>query len=525
MNRARTPKPDGIFPWQPDEFSGAKPARLMNFIDGKWVETKMYREVVDPMSGEPFIQMPDTSEKELAPFMQSLARCPKYGLHNPIMNVERYLMYGRISERAADFLTDGEGEDYFTRLIQRVMPKDTQQCRNEVTVTATFLENFSGDQVRFLAKGQTTPGNHLGQEAIDYRWPHGPVAVITPFNFPLEIMALQTMGALYMGNKPVLKQATITSIVAEAFVRLLLHCGMPAQDLLLIHCSGKVMEKLVANPVVQFTQFTGSTSVAERLLELTKGKCRIEDAGFDWKIVGPNPISSVIDLVAAQCDMDAYAASGQKCSAQSLLAVHENWVKLGLLTRIAELAAKRSIEKLTIGPVLTWTNEMIEEHINKLLSIKGAKIQFGGKRLKSHSIPPCYGSFEPTAVFIPLRSIPPHVDLVTTELFGPVQVITTWESKDDLKLLLNICNSMGHHLTAGVVDNDPDFLNNVLGQTVNGTTYAGIRARTTGAPQWHFFGPCGHPAAAGIGTIEAIKNVWSLNRTIIKDTNALSPSG
>jgi 1-pyrroline-5-carboxylate dehydrogenase len=128
-------------------------------------------------------------------------------------------------------------------------------------------------------------------------------------------------------------------------------------------------------------------------------------------------------------------------------------------------------------------------------------------------------------VFIPLKSILLHVDLVTTEVFGPVQVITTWESKEDLKLLVNICNSTKHHLTAGVVDNDPDFLNYVLGQTVNGTTYAGIRARTTGAPQWHCFGPCGHPAAAGIGTIEAIRNVWSLNRTIIKDTNALSYGG
>jgi len=304
MNRVRTPKPDAIFPWQPDELSGARPARLMNFVDGKWLETKKYRKVVDPLSGEPFIEMPDTSEKELAPFIRSLARCPRYGLHNPIMNVERYLMYGQISEKLADFLRSGEGENYFTSLIQRVMTKDTQQCRNEVTVTATFLENFSGDQVRFLAKGQTTPGNHLGQEAIDYRWPHGPVAVVTPFNFPMEIMALQTMGALYMGNKPVLKQATITSIVAEAFVRLLLHCGMPAQDLLLIHSSGQVMEKLVADPVIQFTQFTGSTSVAERLLELTKGKCRIEDAGFDWKIVGPNAIPSMIELVAAQCDMD-----------------------------------------------------------------------------------------------------------------------------------------------------------------------------------------------------------------------------
>jgi 1-pyrroline-5-carboxylate dehydrogenase len=524
MNKVTKATLHELFPWQPDEISGDKPARLLNFIDGKWVRAKKHRDVVDPLSGEPFIEMPDTSEEELAPFVQSLAKCPKYGLHNPIRNVERYVMYGQISQRLADFLRSAEGERYFTRLIQRVMPKDTEQCRGEVTTAVAFLDGFSGDQVRFLAKGQTTPGDHVGQEAIDYRWPHGPVAIITPFNFPLEIMCLQVMGALYMGNKPVLKQATMTSIVAEAFVRLLLYCGMPAQDLLLIHCSGRVMEKLATNPVIQFTQFTGSTSVAERLLKLTGGKCRIEDAGFDWKILGPNVIPSMLDFVAAQCDRDAYAASGQKCSAQSLLAVHENWMKLGLIPKIAELSAKRKVKDLTIGPVLTWSNEMIEEHIKKLLRIKGAKIEFGGKRLKRHSIPSCYGSFEPTAVFVPLKSIASHANLVTTEVFGPFHVVTTWKSEDDLKLLLDLCNTMKQHLTAGVVDNDPDFLNKVLGQTVNGTTYAGIRARTTGAPQWHFFGPCGHPASAGIGTIEAIRNIWSLNRTIIKDTHVLSGS-
>ena len=65
-------------------------------------------------------------------------------------------------------------------------------------------ENFGGDQVRFLARGFSNPGDHMGQTSNGLRWPYGPVTVITPFNFPLEIPALQLMGALYMGNKPLL---------------------------------------------------------------------------------------------------------------------------------------------------------------------------------------------------------------------------------------------------------------------------------------------------------------------------------
>ncbi len=53
----------------------------------------------------------------------------------------------------------------------------------------------------------------------------------------------------------------------------------------------------------------------------------LEDAGFDWKILGPDVMD--FDYVAWQCDQDAYAATGQKCSAQSILFQHSNWVSKG----------------------------------------------------------------------------------------------------------------------------------------------------------------------------------------------------
>eukprot|EP01036_Dinobryon_divergens_P032623 gene32624-42256_t len=76
---------------------------------------------------------------------------------------------------------------------------------------------------------------------------------------------------------------------------------------------------------------------------------------------------------------------------------------------------------------------------------------------------------------------------------------------------------MDAYLTAAVVSNDVTFQNKILGHTINGTTYSGIRARTTGAPQNHWFGPAGDPRGAGIGSPEAIKLVWSCHREIIYD--------
>lgn len=101
-----------------------------------------------------------------------------------------------------------------------------------------------------------------------------------------------------------------------------------------------------------------------------------------------------------------------------------------------------------------------------------------------------------------------------------VQVVTDY-SDSELPLVLEACERMENHLTAAVVSNDALFRQKVLAHTVNGTTYAGIRARTTGAPQNHWFGPAGDPRGAGIGSPEAIRLVWSCHREIIEDVGPI----
>jgi 1-pyrroline-5-carboxylate dehydrogenase len=214
-------------------------------------------------------------------------------------------------------------ETFFTRLIQRVAPKSYAQALGEVTVTQKFLENFSGDQVRFLARSFAVPGNHAGQQSTGLRWPYGPVAIITPFNFPLEIPVLQVLGALFMGNKPILKVDSKVSLVMEQFLRLLHECGMPLTDVDFINSDGPVMNNLLLQAEPAMTLFTGSSKVAEKLALDLKGRIKLEDAGFDWKILGPDVQNE--DYVAWVCDQDAYACSGQKCSAQSILFMHEVW--------------------------------------------------------------------------------------------------------------------------------------------------------------------------------------------------------
>ncbi|XP_024017266.1 delta-1-pyrroline-5-carboxylate dehydrogenase 12A1, mitochondrial [Morus notabilis] len=503
-----------------EEISGSKPAEVHNLVQGKWTTSPCWNTLVDPLNGEPFIKVAEIDEKGTQPFVESLSKCPKHGLHNPFKDPERYLLFGDISAKAAHLLSQPKVSDFFTRLIQRVSPKSYQQAYAEVYVTRKFLENFSGDQVRFLARSFGVPGNHLGQQSHGFRWPYGPVAIITPFNFPLEIPVLQLMGALYMGNKPLLKVDSKVSIVMDQMMRLLHYAGLPAEDVDFINSDGKTMNKLLLEANPRMTLFTGSSRVADKLAVDLKGRIKLEDAGFDWKILGPDVQEE--DYVAWVCDQDAYACSGQKCSAQSILFMHENWNQSKLISKMRELAARRKLEDLTIGPVLTFTTGAMLEHINKLLLIPGSKLLFGGEPLENHSIPPIYGALKPTAVYVPLEELlkDENYELVTTEIFGPFQIITDYK-KDQLPLVLDALEKMHAHLTAAVVSNDIHFLQEVIGKSVNGTTYAGLRARTTGAPQNHWFGPAGDPRGAGIGTPEAIKLVWSCHREIIYDFGPL----
>ena len=492
--------------------------KLQNLCNGEWSGTQDWEDLIDPLTGKIIGKVPNTlmENREVLPFINSLKSCPKSGLHNPLKNPERYLMYGNICKKAANLLEDEKVSDFFVNLMQRVIPKSYAQCHGELVVTKKFLENFSGDNVRFLGRSFANPGDHVGQMSQGFRWPYGPTAIVSPFNFPIEIPVLQMMGSLFMGNKVLVKVDSKVSIAIEQFIRMLHHCGMPKTDVDLIHCQPKAMQNIMRRASPGVIQFTGSSKVAETLSKSFNGKVKIEDAGFDWKILGPDV--GDVDYVAWQCDQDAYAASGQKCSAQSILFIHTNWHKHNLLEKMEAQAARRNLKDLTVGPVLTWNNEQIEEHISKLLELDGAKVLWGGKKLTKHSIPAIYGSYEPTAVYVPIKhyTIKRKLALICTEVFAPFQIITDYKLPH-LKRVLNSLEELKNNLTAAVVSNDSDFQTEILGSTINGTTYVGRRARTTGAPQNHWFGPGGDPRGAGIGTAEAIQLVWSNHREIIWD--------
>jgi 1-pyrroline-5-carboxylate dehydrogenase len=511
----------------PDGMSALAPARGANLVGGCWMgegETAASEKIIDPLNGEVFMTVPLTSSSEIGAYVARMRDAPRTGLHNPLKNPERYNMLGDVCARAAEEMRKPEVLEFFGRLIQRVTPKSWPQASGEPVVVRKFLENYSCDNVRYLAKSFGVPGDRGGQQSNGYRFPFGGVSVVTPFNFPLEIPALQCMSALFMGNQVTNKVDSKVMIVQEQFVRMLHEMGLPKEDMDLIYCDGPVMNDLLVRGNSRMCLFTGSQAVADKLAVDLKGRIKLEDAGFDWKVLGPDGPGNELDFIAWQCDQDAYAFSGQKCSAQSMMFVHDAWEtpEVDIVGRIKTLASQRSLEDLTSCPVLTWNNERFLAHVDACLQIPGAELAFGGEAYTGHSVPECYGAVQPTAVSVPIESLvgptanPDDFATATTELFGPFQVLVRW-TDGQLPLVLDALNTMQNHLTAGVVSGDIQFINEVLANTISGTTYAGLMARTTAAPQQHWFGPSGDVRAGGIHTKEAIQLCWSSHREIIHD--------
>ena len=110
------------------------------------------------------------------------------------------------------------------------------------------------------------------------------------------------------------------------------------------------------------------------------------------------------------------------------------------------------------------------------MAIPGARLEFGGVPLRGgqHSIPAVYGAIEPTAVFVPLEEMlrtPEAFHLATTEIFGPLQVLTSYQSHQE-GLVLEAIERMHAHLTAAIVSNDIPFLNVRRGKGMLPTTTA-----------------------------------------------------
>ncbi|PXA83444.1 trifunctional transcriptional regulator/proline dehydrogenase/L-glutamate gamma-semialdehyde dehydrogenase [Nostoc sp. 3335mG] len=350
-------------------------------------------------------------------------------------------------ERAADLLHDRMPQ--LLGLIMREAGKSMPNAIGEVREAIDFLRYYAVQGRKLLP---------------DHR-PLGPVAAISPWNFPLAIFSGQVAAALVAGNPVLAKPAEETPLIAAEAVRILHEAGVPEDALQLVTGDGRIGGALVGAPEVAAVMFTGSTEVA-RIIQRTLAR-RLSPEGRPIPLIaetgGQNAMivdsSALTEQVVADVIASAFDSAGQRCSALRVLCMQDEAADrtLEMLKgALAELSVGPTDRiGADVGPVITAeARDGIRKHI-KRMKARGAQVT--GLPLGPEAE---HGTFvAPTIIEID------DIADIGREVFGPVLHVLRYK-RNRLDDLIAAINATGYGLTFGVqtrLDGMIDYVTSRIG--------------------------------------------------------------
>ncbi len=348
-----------------------------------------------------------------------------------------------ILDRAAALLA--ERQEHFAQLISAEAAKPIKTARVEA-MRAVDTFRFAAATARTLT-GETIPldasSAGVGKLGFVLRVPIGVVGAISPFNFPLNLVAHKLAPAIAAGCPVVLKPASATPLTALALAGLLLdECGLPDGWLQVVTASGRVANRLVEHDDVAMITFTGSPPVGWGIraaaprkrvgLELGNNAPVIIDADSDW------------EGAARKIAVAGYSFAGQSCISVQRVYVHasiEREFTALLTSAVSELVVGDPLDDATDVSALIDAGET--DRVRKTIEAAvadGATIAVGGEVAAD-------GVLRPTVV----TGVEPDMDLCRTEIFGPVVGVQAYDTFDDA---LALANDSRYGLQAGVFTAD-----------------------------------------------------------------------
>ncbi len=281
-----------------------------------------------------------------------------------------------------------------------------------------------------------------GRLGLIRRVPVGPVLAITPFNFPLNLVAHKLAPAIAAGCPVVLKPASQTPSPALLLAAILEQAGLPAGALSVIPSRGADAEALAVDERFRLLTFTGSMEVGWRLKQLA-WRCRVslELGGNAAVIVEPD--AGDLDAIAQRIASAAYGYAGQSCISVQRVLVHEDYyvaMRRALIEAAESVATGDPAAEATVcGPLIDTGNaDRVESWVARAREVKG-RLLAGGVR-EGNVIRP-----------VLLEEVPTDQPVSCDEVFGPVAVLDPYE---DLAQALNIVNDSRYGLQAGIFTSD-----------------------------------------------------------------------
>jgi acyl-CoA reductase-like NAD-dependent aldehyde dehydrogenase len=277
------------------------------------------------------------------------------------------------------------------------------------------------------------------------RFPLGPVLAITPFNFPLNLVAHKVAPAIAAGCSIVLKPAPQTPLTSLMLAEVIAQSEFPADGFNVVPLANAEAESLVENDALKMLSFTGSVPVGWALKTKSgKKKVTLELGGNAAVIVHSD---ANIDEAADRCVTGAFSYAGQSCISVQRIYVHAS-VRQKFLARLLDGVAKLKTgdpldESNDVGPMISedaarraeaWVSEAVGA---------GATLQTGGKRQGSVLVPTV------------LTGTKSDMKVVCQEVFAPVVAVEAYENFDDA---IRMVNNSAFGLQAGIFTSNNKLL-------------------------------------------------------------------
>lgn len=386
--------------------------RSDNFIDGQWraAADGARFAVTDPATGTVIAQVADSSAADARAATDAAARAlPAW---RDLLPKERATILHKWN---ALILAN---QDALGALISLEQGKPLAEGRGEVAYGASYVAWFADEATRIY--GDIIPQQQRGKRMTAVKEPIGIVAAITPWNFPLAMIARKIAPALAAGCTVIAKPAEDTPLTASALVLLAHEAGVPAGVLNLItasrdHAVATVADWLEDSRVRKIT-FTGSTPVGKYLAR--------ESAGTLKKLsleLGGNAPFIVFDDADLDAAVSGLLAAKFRNGGQTCVCPNRVYVQAGVYDKFANMLSRRVAElkvapatdpDAQIGPMINIRAlDKIARHVDDALA-HGARVLAGGKRLPE--LGPHY--YAPTV----LADATHEMLLCGEETFGPV---------------------------------------------------------------------------------------------------------
>jgi len=328
-----------------------------------------------------------------------------------------------------------EQRDGVAALISREAGKPVVEALvTEILVVLDAAQFCIRNAHRFLREERLPHGNPVMKMKRGklVREPFGVIGIISPWNYPFSIPAVETLAALVTGNAVVLKPSEFTPLIGMELQRLLLAAGLYPDLLQVIVGEGPAGAALIEAPIDKLI-FTGSVPTGRRVGEAAAKKLLpvvLELGGKDPMLVLDD---ANVDIASSGAVWGAFVNAGQTCLSVERCYVHRSLYQRFLeacRVKIAKLRVGNGIEsEVEQGPLISERQlRIVEDHVNDALRL-GARLILGGKRLTD--LGPNF--YAPTL----LADVTQDMRVMREETFGPVLPVAAFESDDEAVHLAN----------------------------------------------------------------------------------------